>query len=483
MKVPRCMSTQHPDNVNPPFFAEEPELGGEDEIREAYYVFSHLGCDEQMWDCEGKEVDNYVVKKLLTKYQAFFGDHVLGEDLRLTLRVPNPTVERAEAKILLETLESIPRSYDTASLFYGMDAAPVFEVILPMTSSSSCLNRIHSYYLDFVKGKERLQLADGVTVKEWIGEFRPDEINVIPLFEDHEGMLNAAKITGEYLDGKDIQEQRVFLARSDSAMNYGMISATLLNRIALSDFRDLEEESGVKLYPIIGMGSAPFRGNLRPDNVEDVTGEYRGAYTFTVQSSFKYDHEPSDVIRGIKELRSVKPGRAAEIERESVLEIISAYCREYRRQVMDLVDIINRVARYVPGRRKRKLHIGLFGYSRSMGNVSLPRAITFTAALYSLGVPPELLGFNALSSGDLEFIEEVYPGLGRDLHDAARYANPESPFLSPEVKSSFEEYLEPEYDEGHMKTTEEIIRALRINRTANLQELILEAASQRKFLG
>jgi len=34
-----------------------------------------------------------------------------------------------------------------------------------------------------------------------------------------------------------------------------------------------------------------------------------------------------------------------------------------------------------------------------------------------------------------------------------------------------------------MKTTEEIIRALRINRTANLQELILEAASQRKFLG
>jgi len=39
----------------------------EDEIQEAYYAFSHLGCDEQMWDCEGKEVDNYLVKKLLTK--------------------------------------------------------------------------------------------------------------------------------------------------------------------------------------------------------------------------------------------------------------------------------------------------------------------------------------------------------------------------------------------------------------------------------
>ncbi|GAH87835.1 unnamed protein product, partial [marine sediment metagenome] len=42
------------------------------EIQEAYYAFSHLNCDEQMWDCEGKEVDNYVVKKLLTKYELFF---------------------------------------------------------------------------------------------------------------------------------------------------------------------------------------------------------------------------------------------------------------------------------------------------------------------------------------------------------------------------------------------------------------------------
>ncbi|MBC7096909.1 MAG: phosphoenolpyruvate carboxylase, partial [Methanobacteriales archaeon] len=48
--IPRCMSTQHPDNVNPPFFASSPLLSGEDEIKEAYYVFSHLGCDEQMWD-------------------------------------------------------------------------------------------------------------------------------------------------------------------------------------------------------------------------------------------------------------------------------------------------------------------------------------------------------------------------------------------------------------------------------------------------
>jgi len=40
-EIPKCMSTQHPDNANSPFFAENTELGGEDEIQEAYYAFSH----------------------------------------------------------------------------------------------------------------------------------------------------------------------------------------------------------------------------------------------------------------------------------------------------------------------------------------------------------------------------------------------------------------------------------------------------------
>jgi phosphoenolpyruvate carboxylase len=34
------MSTQHPDNVAMPFFAGNSVHAGEDEIKEAYYVFS-----------------------------------------------------------------------------------------------------------------------------------------------------------------------------------------------------------------------------------------------------------------------------------------------------------------------------------------------------------------------------------------------------------------------------------------------------------
>ncbi|MHA1255924.1 MAG: phosphoenolpyruvate carboxylase, partial [Promethearchaeota archaeon] len=36
IKIPRCMSTQHPDNVNSPFFTKNAIIGGEDEIQEAY---------------------------------------------------------------------------------------------------------------------------------------------------------------------------------------------------------------------------------------------------------------------------------------------------------------------------------------------------------------------------------------------------------------------------------------------------------------
>jgi len=146
MDVPRCMSTQHPDNVLAPFFADRPVIRGEDEIREAYYAYSHLGCSEQMWDSEGKEVGAFVVKKLLSRCPRFFAESRLGEKLRLTLRVPNPTVEKAEGKVLLETLESIPRSYDAAGVFYGEGApAPIFEVILPMTSNSEEMNRVYRY--------------------------------------------------------------------------------------------------------------------------------------------------------------------------------------------------------------------------------------------------------------------------------------------------------------------------------------------------
>ena len=483
--IPRCMSTQHPDNVSLPFFTESTVMGGEDEIQEAFYALSHLHCDEQMWDCEGKEVDNFVVKKLLTRYESYFREARLGKDVFLTLRVPNPTIEKAEAKILLETLESIPRSFDVAKLFYGDDIAPIFEVILPMTTSAKCINRIYNYYKDYVVGKQHESFKGGdITIAEWIGEFKPERINVIPLFEDMEHMLEAHNITKAYLEGKKAEYQRVFLARSDPAMNYGLITAVLINKIALQRLHQLSQEISTDIYPIIGVGSAPFRGNMQPANVEKVLTEYPSAHTYTIQSALKYDNPSEKVRETTKKIKEHEVGRPQCVDEEKALEFSSRYVKEYQKQIIELAPIINKVARYVPGRRKRKLHVGLFGYSRNMGNITLPRVITFTAALYSIGLPPEILGLNALKGKDYDFIGETYIKFEDCLSDALKFYNPKTSFIPKELKKTIDE-LDIDYETSyeHEKITDQIIDGLHKNQSEGRDELILRAASLRKFLG
>ncbi|MBN1802787.1 MAG: phosphoenolpyruvate carboxylase [Candidatus Lokiarchaeota archaeon] len=485
LKIPRCMSTQHPDNVNTPFFSESSEIGGEDEIKECFYAFSHLGCDEQMWDCEGKEIDTYVVKKLITKYQSFFETHRLGKDTFLTLRVPNPTVERAEAKILIETLESIPRSFDAANLLYGDDIAPIFEVILPMTTSSKCVDRVYRYYKDFVVGKQVKTFQENdITIAEWIGKFAPDRINVIPLIEDLDHMINADMIIKDYLKDKEVEHHRVFFARSDPAMNYGLVTAVLINKIALQKIHALSEEISVDMYPIVGVGSAPFRGNLRPQTVRRVSKEYPFTHTYTVQSAFKYDNSPEDVMAGIKFLMERKTSKPRIVDELKCLDIIERYSQEYSKQIISLAPYINTIAKFIPSRRKRKLHIGLFGYSRNLGEISLPRAISFTASLYSLGIPPEILGINALSDKDIEYIQAVYINFIEDLEDALKYYNSLNGIIPAEIERKLVDFdLDYETSEKHQQATNIIVECLKKNQLDKVGEEVVIAANLRKFLG
>jgi len=478
--IPRTMSTQHPDNVITPFFAESPVIKGEDEVKEAFYVFSHLGCHEQMWDYEGKEVDNFVVKKLLSRYGHFFREVILGKDVRLTLRVPNPSWEKAEAKVLLETLESIPRSFDASKIFYGEDIAPIFEVILPMVTSHTELNRVFYYYKNFVVGKQNKSFFYGdITIAEWIGEFKPHEINVIPLIEDLPYILNCDKIVENYLTDKVVEYQRVFLAKSDLALNYGAVASTLALKIALAKLEELEERLSTPIYPIVGFGSAPFRGNLRPDTVDYILKQWKNVQTFTIQSAFKYDYPEREVTRAIDKINSSKKGKDDFTEFDKALEIIEKSSREYRECVTALVPLINRIARYVPKRRERKLHIGLFGYSRSLNGHTLPRAIPFCCALYSIGLPPEILGLSCLSEKELEFIYEF---CGRDIEDGLKFYNPNVVKILPnEVVKRLEvvKKFDFEINEAHKNVTDEIIKSLdRLD-----EEMIVRAGYIRRFLG
>ena len=186
--IPKAMSTQHPDNATPaPFADPQGVLRGDGEVDEAVHVFA-LGCDEQMWDSEGKETDNQVVRKLLASYPDFFQNTFrLGQDIALTLRIPNPRVEQDMRKSLVEALQSVPSAWDMTQNFYGnADMAPIADVILPLTTSAEEISLVETYYRKVVVGQEDEALHDGQNVKDWVGEFFPKRVRVIPLIEDME---------------------------------------------------------------------------------------------------------------------------------------------------------------------------------------------------------------------------------------------------------------------------------------------------------
>lgn len=423
------MSTQHPDNVASPNWAKDDVLAGDMEIEETYRAFSEYGCQEQMWDWEGKDADPNVVRKLLVNYPDFFKSHRLGEDIFLTIRVANPTVEKTEQKALIEALTSIPRSYDVASNFYtGKEIPPIFEVILPMTTSAAELSRVSSLYETLIAHDAGVGALDTISATDWVGEFNPKHVEVIPLLENFESILYAERIVSEYIIRRKPAHVRVFLARSDPALNYGMIPAVLLIKIALAKLSKLKESIGTEVDPIVGVGSLPFRGNLTPINLQNFLLEYAGVRTVTIQSALKYDFEIEGTKKLIETLNSKlasdRPNQLSNLQLDNSESIARKLAIGYRSRVEKLADLINAISEFVPRRRERKLHIGLFGYSREVGSTRLPRAINFTAALYSVGIPPEILGLNALSSltdEEYERLNEVYPSWKSDVEQAANY--------------------------------------------------------------
>ncbi len=484
--VSRCMSTQHPDNVNSPFFSDSEILAGETEIKETYYVFSHLDIREQMWDCEGKEVDNHVVEKLYSRYPKFFSENRLGSDFYLTLRVPNPNVEKTQGKILLETLESIPRNYDVAAAVSGENGAPIWEVILPMCTSGQELQRIYDYYKKVVVGKKTTKIGD-VSVREWVGDFAPEEISLIPLVEDRESLSGADRIVGDYIDGKKFEYQRVFLARSDPALNYGSLAAVLLNKLCLQKLHALEEKTSVEILPIIGVGSAPFRGNLKPTNTANCLKEYPSVQTFTLQSSFKYDYPESVVRAGTQEINETRRRRPLSVDEASINMIIDRTIAQYQKEVAALSQLITTLSRYNPSRRARKLHIGLFGYSRAMKGITLPRAIPFCSALYSIGLPPELLGLSALSGKELDAVRDMYVSFDEDVSDSTKYLCRENlarlpGFVGKNVASLLENF-DCKPDNEYSEAAREVLDIAVSENRSNLTDAIMKTAWKRNFLG
>ena len=423
------MASQHPDHAGVPYWAKKEFISTRKEVQECFLTFSELGISEYKWDWEGKFVDESVVDRLLHEHFEYFQKHPLGREKFLTFRLPNPKVE-TEFRLGRAFMGILSASSLAKQL--GLPTPPLFEVILPMTETAREMIEIEEAFAELASLKHRLYSLGNGTLTH---------IEVIPLFEQVGTIMRSDAILAEYvsLHYKQFKKKptvlRPYVARSDPALNSGLVPTVLAIKVALAHYRDFEKKTGIMLSPIIGSACLPFRGGLTPYSVVKFADEYRGVRTALLQSAFRYDYPTIDVVKAVAELDRLLPkGTAQSVSKTTekhLKEIVGLFERPYCATIEAIAPLISEVATYLPRRRERVQHIGLFGYSRGVGGVRLPRAIGFTGALYSLGVPPELIGTGrglaaAKKQGLLETLETYYVHLKDDLRCAGRFFNREA---------------------------------------------------------
>jgi phosphoenolpyruvate carboxylase len=399
-KIPATMVSQHPDNARSPYWHANAFVPTGSETEECFLSFSDLGVSEYKWDWEGKLVDESVIERLYAQYYDFFKKYPLGQDRFLTFRLPNPTVE---TEFRLGRAFMVIASATSMAKHFGFQNQPLFEVILPMTTSAEEMISIQDAY-------DQMSALNHPIYKMKLRKNSPVEI--IPLFEDVNIIIDSANILEKYLKlykksfGKKPTYLRPYIARSDPALNSGIIPTVLSIKIALSAYAEFAKKFKIPLFPILGSASLPFRGGLTPFTVKAFVNEYQGVRTALLQSAFRYDYEKADVKKAIKQLENLLPisktRTVTKNEQKALLEIIFNGENFYKQSIEGLAETVNKIAKYLPKRRERVQHTGLFGYSRGVGSVKLPRAIGFTGALYSVGVPPEFIG----SGRTLQFIHQ-----------------------------------------------------------------------------
>lgn len=446
-RLPASMMTQHPD-------AATQYVSVQNEPAEAIEALTPapegLGLDEAMVDFEGKltpyQQTSQIVLGLLTR------GIVVGRDVFVTPRIPSG-VEEGVFRQLMALMSVVESNYHA---WKRTGNYAIREVILPMTSGSAELLTV----------RERANDVIALAHKEFGLTADPNILQLIPLIETIPQILEIKGLLSRYLDGCPklgvrVERLRYMLGRSDLALSYGLVPAVLANKVAISDGYELAAERRVEMAPIMGGGTLPFRGHFTLSNLDNVLREYAGVRTLTLQSALRYDYG-SDVTRMMAaalraRLQETAPVRIT--DRDRCLNFIGVFAKNYLHTFYKLMDAVGPLSDLVPKQRDRLARKGELGYPRHLPHpdqlaelvpdaslsdelralstpqaIELPRAISYVAAMYSIGLPPELLaagrglreieqryGVDALAA-----FNSIYPSLKADLAFSARFAHLEN---------------------------------------------------------
>ncbi len=399
MYIPKLMCTQHPDTTVKVTAAEE--------VDEAVVAHTAYGCDEVMVDYEGKTTPYSQPKDVVIK--ASRSGVPLGEKMFITVRLPNPKLEEFD-RAMLSLEAAIVANYFSVK-YTGRQA--VRWVILPMVEdidTVSLVRRMLKRKYEVYKSETGVDIGD---------------VEVVPLVEDAIVQLKTRQILGQVFES-GTRDVRVFFGKSDSAVKHGHLASSLAMAYALSTIPKLEAELGLKVKPIIGMGSPPFRGGLNnPKLCHLEVVQYAGYHTATIQSAVRYDVSLEEYAR-VREsiLNACCSARLSPAD--EIMPIITEASAKYRSLVFKYVDKVTEMARLVPSTRDRiswKEYGRLFSHGDSV--VNMPRAIVYTSTWYSLGLPPTLLDapyvVELAKSGMLDTVLKVLPTYLKELEYDMEY--------------------------------------------------------------
>jgi len=389
MYIPRLMCTQHPDSTV--------KITASEEVDEAVVSYLAYGCGEVMVDYEGKATPYSQPRDIVAK--AVEMGIPLGERFFITPRIPNPRLEDFERSMLALEAVVLANSYSRRAA--GIEA--VRWVILPMAEDYDTMVMVYKA-LDM---KIR-DLAELGAVKDRA------TMQLIPLVEDASRQIHIvgfikALFRAALHSGRVLEEMRVFLGISDSAVRHGHAASSLALVKALNEINDLNREGEFKIYPIIGMGSPPFRGGLNSPHLAPIeVVQYAGYETATIQSAVRYDISYSEYLKVRNTVENPPAPRRVEVENEWV-EKASALYRDFIRPYLEKIAELSNV---IPLTRDR-VSWRVYGRTIDGADLSVPRAITYTATWYFSGLPPTFLDARfvawAYKQGSLDEIIRALP--------------------------------------------------------------------------
>lgn len=506
--VPLAMATQHPDSASRGFTAEE-------EVEEALRDLlprdrGGLGLDEKMIDYEGKLTPYHQVAWVVEETLRYGLQP--GEDFLITPRIPSERLEDPERQVMV--LWGVLTANKRSIVRTGSQA--VKYIITPMCSSG---------YEVYVLQRRIFKIQR--LAEEELG-VKTGHIEVIPLVEDMESLLHVDKILEgmknallTYL-GLHYSHYRVLLGKSDTALAYGHVASSIAMVYALSRLHRWAEKENTRVHPIMGVGALPFRGHLSPWSVREFVKQYAGYSTVTIQSGLRYDQGPKAVEKVVDELHRnlhAQPRLLSQEEERLLISIAKVFTAEYLRLVLRIVDIIPYIASFVPRRRARLSHgeyprsieaSPAFAADRELlsmkppRSLKLPRAISYAASLYTMGIPPSLIGFGRglrrvekeLGSDAVEHLLHALPLLKQDIKYDLRFYVPEvaaSFIKDPKAFSLLEQDVEmaksivggdpPEPTEEYVEALKSAERAIRLGLKEAAEKAIARAGVLRGSLG